>query len=98
MKGERTIIREKEKREHPLFIRRFYKNIEGEGPNFQEYVKKKPITEAKTVMKCSLWYSTWMGKSEQGLCTSQCLAPGEEGGAFPGYLTQSLLPWVENRR
>ena len=49
-------------------------------------------------MKCSLWYSTWMGKSEQGLCTSQCLAPGKEGRAFPGYLTQSLLPWVENRR
>lgn len=47
MKEERTKIREKEKREHPLFIRRFYENIEGEGPNFQEYVKKKPITEAK---------------------------------------------------
>ena len=46
MKEERTIIREKEKREHPLFMR-FYKNIEGEGPNFQEYVKKKPITETK---------------------------------------------------
>ena len=49
-------------------------------------------------MKCSLWYSTWMGKSEQGLRTSQCLAPGEGGWAFPGYLTQSLLSWVENRR
>lgn len=50
-------------------------------------------------MKGALWYTELHsdGQSEQGLCTSQCFAPGEEGWVFPGCLTQSLPPWVGNR-
>ena len=68
-----------------MFIRSFIRILRPNDQIFKNMLRINPQLRPSNEVLPVVFHLD--GQSEQGLCTSQCLAPGEGGWAFPRYLT-----------